>query len=131
MLWHNYYLRGAMTYDSFFKEHILSQGHVYQYVFGFQGAARDPLQHALPFVYSRPEIAREVLESALATRNEETRANVLSALTQCLPEIQSSSVLHADLPDGSNVQATVKVRETPRRKIDEVLVAFMSSEVEY
>jgi cellobiose phosphorylase len=26
--WHNYYLRGAMTYDSFFREHILSQGHV-------------------------------------------------------------------------------------------------------
>ena len=45
--WHNYYLRSNLTYDSFFREHILSQGHVYQYIMGFQGAARDPLQHAL------------------------------------------------------------------------------------
>ncbi|MDF1538978.1 MAG: hypothetical protein P1Q69_08745, partial [Candidatus Thorarchaeota archaeon] len=54
LLWHNYYLRSNLTYDSFFKEHILSQGHVYQYIIGFQGAARDPLQHALPFMYSEP-----------------------------------------------------------------------------
>ncbi len=54
--WHNYYLRSSMTYDSFFREHILSQGHVYQYSVGFQGAARDPLQHTLPFVFSNPEL---------------------------------------------------------------------------
>ena len=65
LLWHNYYLRSNLTFDSFFQEHILSQGHVYQYVIGFQGAARDPLQHALPFVYSRPEIVREVLRYTL------------------------------------------------------------------
>ena len=53
--WHNYYLRSNLTYDSFFREHILSQGHVYQYIMGFQGAARDPLQHALPFIFSNPE----------------------------------------------------------------------------
>ena len=63
--WHNYYLRSNLTYDSFFREHILSQGHVYQYIFGFQGAARDPLQHALPFVFDRPEIVREVLRYTL------------------------------------------------------------------
>ncbi len=65
LMWHNYYLRGALTYDSFFKEHILSQGHVYQYIIGFQGAARDPLQHALPFVYSNPEIVKNVLRYTL------------------------------------------------------------------
>ncbi len=65
LLWHNYYLRSGLTYDSFFQEHILSQGHVYQYVIGFQGAARDPLQHALPFIYSRPEIVKEVLRYTL------------------------------------------------------------------
>jgi hypothetical protein len=65
LLWHNYYLRSNLTYDSFYQEHILSQGHVYQYVIGFQGAARDPLQHALPFVYSRPEIVKEVLRYTL------------------------------------------------------------------
>jgi hypothetical protein len=65
--WHNYYLRGNLTFDSFFKEHILSQGHVYQYIIGFQGAARDPLQHALPFVYSDPGIVKNVLRYTLKT----------------------------------------------------------------
>ncbi|MDD1778210.1 MAG: hypothetical protein LUQ65_08585, partial [Candidatus Helarchaeota archaeon] len=63
--WHNYYLRSNLTYDQFFKEHILSQGHVYQYLIGFQGAARDPLQHALPFIYSNPNIIKEVIRYTL------------------------------------------------------------------
>ena len=63
--WHNYYLRSNLTYDSFFREHILSQGHVYQYLLGFQGAARDPLQHALPFVFSNPAVVREVIRYTL------------------------------------------------------------------
>jgi cellobiose phosphorylase len=32
---------------------------------GFQGAARDPLQHALPFVFSNPEIVRGVVRYTL------------------------------------------------------------------
>jgi len=67
VFWHYYYLRSAMTYDSFFKEHILSQGHVYQYILGFQGAARDPLQHALPFIYSDPDIVKNILRYTLKT----------------------------------------------------------------
>ncbi len=63
--WHNYYLRSNLTYDSFFREHILSQGHVYQYIIGFQGAARDPLQHALPFVFSNPEVVRGIIRYTL------------------------------------------------------------------
>jgi hypothetical protein len=63
--WHNYYLRSSLTYDSFFREHIISQGHVYQYIFGFQGAARDPLQHTLPFIFSNPEIVRGVIRYTL------------------------------------------------------------------
>jgi len=63
--WHNYYLRSNLTYDSFFKEHILSQGHVYQYLIGFQGAARDPLQHAIPFCYSNPNIVKEIIRYTL------------------------------------------------------------------
>ena len=63
--WHNYYLRSSMTYDSFFREHIISQGHVYQYIFGFQGAARDPLQHTLPFIFSDPAIVRGVIRYTL------------------------------------------------------------------
>ena len=63
--WHNYYLRSAMTWDSFFREPILSQGCVYQYVFGFQGAARDPLQHTLPFIFSDPAIAKGIIRYTL------------------------------------------------------------------
>jgi len=63
--WHNYYLRSAMTQDSFFREPILSQGCVYQYVFGFQGAARDPLQHSLPFIFSDPKIVKGIIRYTL------------------------------------------------------------------
>jgi len=63
--WHHYYLRSDLTYDTFFQEHILSQGHIYQYIIGFQGAGRDPLQHALPFIYCHPEIVKEVLRYTL------------------------------------------------------------------
>ncbi len=59
--WSGYYLRSGLTYDSFFREHILSQGQGYQYLAGLQGAARDPLQHALPFVFTDPQVVREVL----------------------------------------------------------------------
>ena len=67
LTWHNYYLRGNFTYDSFFKEHILSQGHVYQYLIGFQGASRDPLQHVLPFIYTNPKYTKEVLRYTFKT----------------------------------------------------------------
>jgi cellobiose phosphorylase len=63
--WHNYYLRSSMTYDSFFREHIISQGHVYQYVMGFQGAARDPLQHTMPYIFSDPEIVKGIIRYTL------------------------------------------------------------------
>ncbi len=67
LTWHHYYLRSNLTFDSFFKEHILSQGHVYQYIIGFQGAARDPLQHAMPFIFTEPDIVKDVLRYTLKT----------------------------------------------------------------
>ena len=70
-VWNHFSLRSSRTFDSFFRRHIFSQGAVYQYVMGFQGAARDPLQHALPFLYSDPEILKEVLLYTL----EEVRPN--------------------------------------------------------
>ncbi len=63
--WHNYYLRSSMTYDSFFREHIISQGNLYQYLWGFQGAARDPLQHTMPFIFSHPEIVKQIVRYTL------------------------------------------------------------------
>ncbi len=59
LMWHNACLRGSMTYASYFDAHILSQGGHYQYLIGLQGAPRDQLQHALPFIYTEPAIARE------------------------------------------------------------------------
>jgi hypothetical protein len=63
--WNYYYLRSSQTYDDFFGEHILNQNGFYQYTMGFQGAARDPLQHCLPFLFSDPEIVRSVLRYTL------------------------------------------------------------------
>jgi hypothetical protein len=63
--WNHYYLRSSLTYDDFFGEHILNQNGYYQYVMGFQGAPRDPLQHSMPFLFSDPEIVRSVLRYTL------------------------------------------------------------------
>jgi hypothetical protein len=64
--WNHYYLRSGFTYDDFFHQHIVSQASIYQYVMGFQGAARDPLQHAWPFLFSDPELVKEVLRYTLS-----------------------------------------------------------------
>ncbi len=63
--WNHYYLRSSLTYDDFFDEHILNQNGFYQYTMGFQGAARDPLQHCLPFLFSDPEIVTSILRYTL------------------------------------------------------------------
>lgn len=64
-LWSSYYIRSGLTYDNFFREHILSQGAGYQYQAGIQCAARDPLQHVLPLVFTDPQIVRQVLRYTL------------------------------------------------------------------
>jgi len=63
--WSSYYLRSGITYDSFFREHIISQGSGTQYIAGIQGAARDPLQHAVPLIFTDPKIVREVIRYTL------------------------------------------------------------------
>lgn len=63
--WSSYYIHSGLTRDSFFREHILSQGAGYQYMAGLQGAARDPLQHCLPFVYTQPANVRAILRYTL------------------------------------------------------------------
>ena len=44
MRWHAYYLRGGLTYDTFYNEYIIDQGTAYRYSFGFQvlSACRQP-----------------------------------------------------------------------------------------
>ncbi|UCE11429.1 MAG: hypothetical protein JSW61_05730 [Candidatus Thorarchaeota archaeon] len=71
LAWHSYYLRSNLTFDAFFNEHILSQGHLYQYLIGIQAAARDPLQHALPFVFTDPDIVKNIIRYTLKTVSPE------------------------------------------------------------
>jgi hypothetical protein len=59
--WDAYMVRSDATYENCAGHHILSQGGYYQYDLDFQGAYRDPLQHALPMIYADPYLAREVL----------------------------------------------------------------------
>src|SRR5579872_1577353 len=70
-LWNHYYLRSSLTFDDFFGQHILNQNGYYQYVMGFQGAARDPMQHALPFLFTEPDILRSVLRYTLSEVRED------------------------------------------------------------
>jgi hypothetical protein len=65
-LWNHYYLRSSLTFDDYFGQHILNQNGYYQYVMGFQGAARDPLQHSLPFLFTDPAIVKSVLRYTLS-----------------------------------------------------------------
>jgi hypothetical protein len=59
--WHSHMLQAAVTFDSYFGQRVLDQGTAYRYTAGFQGAIRDPLQHLLPLIGARPEVARSVL----------------------------------------------------------------------
>jgi len=61
VLWHSYQTHAALTFDDYFNASILDQGTDYRYGGGFQGAARDPLQHLLPLLYSRPQAARDII----------------------------------------------------------------------
>lgn len=63
--WNHYYVRSSQTFDDYFDEHILNQNGFYQYTMGFQGAARDPLQHSMPFLFSDPEIVKSVMRYTL------------------------------------------------------------------
>lgn len=65
--WDQYYLRSGLTYDDYFGEHILSQGCNYQYIVGIQAAARDPLQHILPWIFSQPHLVKEVIRYTFKT----------------------------------------------------------------
>ncbi|HEV7584780.1 MAG TPA: hypothetical protein VGO14_03270 [Solirubrobacteraceae bacterium] len=62
--WNAYTLRSDSTYEECTGHHMLSQGGYYQYFFGENEAFRDPLQHALPMVWSDPALARDVIASS-------------------------------------------------------------------
>jgi glycosyl hydrolase family 36 len=64
--WHAALLTGGLAIDRVIGGHTLDQGSAYAYSIGFNGAARDPLQHALPLVYVDPALALSVLRNTCA-----------------------------------------------------------------
>ena len=64
--WHAALLTGAACVDGVLGGHTLDQGSCYSFRHGFNGAARDPLQHALPLVYIEPDLALSVLRNTCA-----------------------------------------------------------------
>jgi hypothetical protein len=64
--WHSALLTGGLCVDRVIGGHTLDQASAYAYSIGFNGAARDPLQHALPLVYIAPDRALSVLRNTCA-----------------------------------------------------------------
>jgi hypothetical protein len=64
--WHAALLTGGACRDEILGGHTLNQGSAYAFSMGFNGAARDPLQHALPLVYAEPDLALSVLRNTCA-----------------------------------------------------------------
>jgi hypothetical protein len=64
--WHTGILTGNACRDRVLGGHTLNQRSAYAFVMGFNGAARDPLQHALPLVYTEPDLALSVLRNVAA-----------------------------------------------------------------
>ncbi|MGW4209221.1 GH36-type glycosyl hydrolase domain-containing protein [Lentzea sp. NPDC004789] len=64
--WHVALLTGGACVDGVLGGHTLNQGSAYAFRHGFNGAARDPLQHALPLVHLEPDLALSVLRNTCA-----------------------------------------------------------------
>ena len=65
--WRAALLAGGASRDEVIGAHTLDQSRAYSMVIGFNGASRDPLQHALPQVYSEPGVVlRNTCASASA-----------------------------------------------------------------
>lgn len=75
--WHSGYVLGARTRSTFWNETLLDQGTQYRYVAGFQGAMRDPLQHAMPLALSAPSSARSILRLSLKQLQNPSRPSPL------------------------------------------------------
>lgn len=64
--WNSALLTGGAARDELIGGHTLDQASAYSFQIGFNGAARDPLQHALPLVYAEPDLALSVLRNTSA-----------------------------------------------------------------
>ncbi len=64
--WHSAALSGGANRDNVLGGHTLNQGSAYAFLAGGNAAARDQLQHALPLVYTEPDLALSVLRNTCA-----------------------------------------------------------------
>jgi len=69
--WHAALLSGGVCRDEVIGGYTLNQSSAYLFPIGFNGAARDPLQHAIPLVYCEPDVALGVLRNTCAWSNPE------------------------------------------------------------
>jgi hypothetical protein len=74
LAWHSYYLQAGATYQDYFKTHFIDQGSAYGYLQGLSGAHRDFALFALPMVYLRPVLAREMLRFSMRSQDAQTGA---------------------------------------------------------
>ncbi|MDH5171296.1 MAG: hypothetical protein OEW92_02680 [Gammaproteobacteria bacterium] len=64
--WHGAMLSGGANRDLLLGGHTLNQSSIYGFGLGANAAARDALQHALPLVYTEPDLALSVLRNTCA-----------------------------------------------------------------
>lgn len=64
--WHAAMLSGGANRDAILGGHSLNQSSVYGFGLGGNAAARDPLQHALPLIYTEPDLALSILRNTCA-----------------------------------------------------------------
>ncbi len=64
--WRSYYLQAASLALDFFHTHTIAQGGAYMFLNGLDGAPRDQALFAMPLVYVRPDLARELLTFVMA-----------------------------------------------------------------
>lgn len=88
--WSNYYLRSDVTYNSFFQEHTLTQSGTYLYINGSGGGGgRDSALHAMPLIFSDPQLVKEVIRFSL----KEIREDGSSISSDSGDGLQTSSLL--------------------------------------
>ena len=71
-MWHGYYLPSGAFQEDYFSGSIVNQGSAYAYIQGLNGAHRDFALFAMPMVYLRPDLAREILRYTMRSQDAET-----------------------------------------------------------
>ena len=65
ILWCYGMMRSSLSFYNLMNETILDQGTYYRYVSGGEYALRDPIIHALPLIYTNPEIFKSIIRFSL------------------------------------------------------------------